>query len=811
MAKFKAFKPQAMERIARSMGYTGEMSGFQQYLDSNVSLKERMKQLEDSAMEMSKNGTIKQTQKQSEDTVGAFVPPPTQTFDPVQMQQGGLANQTFVGIDPNNMPLVGNVAGALGNVFGRSGGTTSTTDIPLLDRQPTQQRELYKFSPTGGIYNTLAPQEGFRFAYTADGTRVSVPEAEFAGLPFGGTTRVKDRDFERGGIDKFPIPKKQTPEEIAKTEQEYRLAEEYKNRLRDFAMQQQSSGQPLPQQFIPQAQYQEGQNIQDLMARQAQAPALPMGSTIVPQGTLQEAGQMINPATGQLTGAIQTPIAQATTAQTQTPMVAPATQIAPATTQQNLKTLQAEAQQNVTTPVVSAQVSNASSISNLDAAQGTAIEMQNPVQRQIQAGEVIAPIANAQTASQFTEQVQAATATPTEQATVQGQLSGLMQQFESGDTPAWAAGAIRAANHAMIQRGVGASSMAGQAIVQAAMESALPIASADAQVQAQFEAQNLSNRQQRAMLAAQQRATFIGQEFDQAFQARVQNASRVSDIANMNFTAEQQVGLENSRAVNTMNLNNLGNRQAIVLAEASALANMDLSNLSNRQQAAVMNAQSFIQTDMANLSNRQQTELFNAQARQQSMFTDQAALNAAAQFNASSQNQVNQFFSQLQSQVGQFNASQANAQSQYNAGQANTIERFNAELNNQREQFNAQNRLVIDQANAQWRRQIATADTTAINRANELNATALLGLSNTAYNNLWQHYGDIMEWAWTSSENNAERVMQMAMAELDAKVRTDLKNLDAEIGEAEAIGGLVSDLFFKPIGKTLMGGIFGIG
>ena len=73
MAKFKAFKPQAMERIAKTMGYTGDMSGFQQYLDSNVSLKERMKQLEDSAMEMSKNGTIKQTQKQSEDTVGAFV------------------------------------------------------------------------------------------------------------------------------------------------------------------------------------------------------------------------------------------------------------------------------------------------------------------------------------------------------------------------------------------------------------------------------------------------------------------------------------------------------------------------------------------------------------------------------------------------------------------------------------------------------------------------------------------------------------------------------------------------------------------
>jgi hypothetical protein len=43
------------------------------------------------------------------------------------------------------------------------------------------------------------------------------------------------------------------------------------------------------------------------------------------------------------------------------------------------------------------------------------------------------------------------------------------------------------------------------------------------------------------MLAAQQRAQFIGQEFDQAFQARVQNASRIADVANQNFTAEQQV------------------------------------------------------------------------------------------------------------------------------------------------------------------------------------------------------------------------------------------------------------------------------
>ena len=88
----------------------------------------------------------------------------------------------------------------------------------------------------------------------------------------------------------------------------------------------------------------------------------------------------------------------------------------------------------------------------------------------------------------------------------------------------------------------------------------------------------------------------------------------------------------------------------------------------------------------------------------------------------------------------------------------NTVERFNAEMNNQRDQFNAQNQLVIAQNNAQWRREISTANTAAINRANELNATALLDISKNAYDNLWTYYGDTMEWAWTSAENELDRL-----------------------------------------------------
>ena len=528
-------------------------------------------------------------------------------------------------------------------------------------------------------------------------------------------------------------------------------------------------------------------------------PALPIGGTTIAAQTQTDPSQDIAAGTGELTGSVSVPTATASTTQAQgiTPTdanIMQAAQAAPAVDSAMNATQAAQADPNNPNAQIAAAQQTASSVGNLQAAQGNASLINNPVQRQIQQGELISGVANAQTASQFTEQIQAAQATPSQQATVQGQLNNLMQQFQGGNTPTWAAAAMRSVTSSMAARGLSASSLAGQAMVQAAMESALPIAQADAQTQAQFEGQNLSNRQQRAMLAAQQRAQFMGQEFDQAFQSRVQNSARIGDIANMNFTAEQQVQLENSRAVNTMNLNNLSNRQAMVMAEAAALAQLDTANLSNRQQSAVQNAQNFLQYDMANLSNRQQTELFKSQQRVQSLFTDQAATNAAAQFNATSQNQVDQFFASLGSQVSQFNATQQNAQAQFNAGQTNTVNRFNAELNNQRDQFNAQNQLVIAQSNAQWRRQIATADTAAVNRANELNANAILDISKTAYNNLWTFYGDTMEWAWKSAENQIDRVNALAIAELDATTRQQIADEQSKTAAGNAVGSLISTI-----------------
>jgi len=446
---------------------------------------------------------------------------------------------------------------------------------------------------------------------------------------------------------------------------------------------------------------------------------------------------------------------------------------------------------------VDAQQQFATSVTGLEAAQGTATMMNNPVQRQIESdpvtgeSEIISGAANAETASRFTEQIQAATATPSKQATVAGQLETLMADFEGGETPAWAAGSMRTAMQMLSARGLGASSLAGQAVIQAAMEAALPIAQMDAQAQAQFEMANLSNRQQRQMLMAQQRATFLGQEFDQAFQARVQNAGRIADIANMNFNAEQQVALENARAANTMNLSNLTNRQAMVMAEAAALSQLDMANLSNRQQAAVQNANSFLQMDMANLTNEQQTSIFKAQQNIQAMFTDAAANNAASQFNATSENQTDQFFASLASQVSQYNASQQNAMDQFNVNNVNSLRQFNSEMQQQRDLFNAQNGLVVAQSNAQWRQNIATMNTAALNESYAEFARTINGLTELNMSQIWQRERDIMTYAFQTANNNADRATSIAIQNLQNEAAKDQAAATKSAGFAKAAGAII--------------------
>ena len=248
----------------------------------------------------------------------------------------------------------------------------------------------------------------------------------------------------------------------------------------------------------------------------------------------------------------------------------------------------------------------------------------------------------------------------------------------------------------------------------------------------------------------------------------------------------------------------------IAQADAESYKQMIFQNLNNRQQAAVTNANSYLQMDMANLSNKQQTSLANLTTRQAFLLSDQAASNAAAQFNATSTNEVNKFYDNLIGQMNQQNATRIdamkqfantesnkiaaiNAQNQVAVDKANTdriaaINQFNATLDNERQKFNADNQRTIDQSNVTWRRAINTANTTATNATNQLNAQNLLELSNYALSNLWQQWRDEASWVNSASETAANRAHNAALAALERTTELDVKNEDQKTKMYEMLG-----------------------
>ncbi len=260
----------------------------------------------------------------------------------------------------------------------------------------------------------------------------------------------------------------------------------------------------------------------------------------------------------------------------------------------------------------------------------------------------------------------------------------------------------------------------------------------------------------------------------------------------------------------------------IATADARTYKDMIFQNLANNQQAAITNAQSYLKMDMANLSNNQQTSLANLQTRQSFLLSDQAAANASAQFNATSQNQVNEFYDKLGATISEQNAVRTDTMNQYaqseankiaainaqnkvaideaNAARESAINQFNATVENQRQQFNVNNQREIDQSNVVWRRAINTANTAATNATNQTNAQNLLNLSNWAVSAAWQQWRDEASWVNTASQNDQNRNHNLAMAALERSTAVDLQDQSSKDSMYQMIGKFGFD-FLSNIGK----------
>lgn len=296
------------------------------------------------------------------------------------------------------------------------------------------------------------------------------------------------------------------------------------------------------------------------------------------------------------------------------------------------------------------------------------------------------------------------------QMTMRGQLSSLMSEFNDGKTPAWAAGAMRAANAAMAARGLGGSSMAAGAIVQAAMESAMPIAQNDAAVFERMAVTNLSNRQQVALAnaAASQNMQMANLSFEQ--QRAISNSANAFALQSQNLSNQQAVVLANAQFKAGLQNQVLGIEAQVSLTNAARYAEMNNINLSNQQQAALQRSSENLQVNLANLSNRQQAAIAKAQIeaaqKGQELTNEQqaAVLNAARigeianlNFTADQQKAIEQ--ARLTSTIDIANLDAKNAKILADAAALTQIDTQNLNNRQMAQVENARNFLQMDLAN----------------------------------------------------------------------------------------------------------------
>ena len=357
------------------------------------------------------------------------------------------------------------------------------------------------------------------------------------------------------------------------------------------------------------------QPILDIMGSQAVSPALPTGATFV------GAGQAVQPEELLQTPQVTPPSAiPAATAITPTQVTAPTVPTAPTVATQQiapLGTMQAATQ--------------AAPTQLIDSPQGTVSQDAIP---------------------------QAAVQDLQEQATVQYQLSELYKTIEEGQPlPAWASGAARGASQVMQRRGLGASSMAAAAIAQSVIESALPIAAADAQSYKQIQLQNLTNQQTAAL---QKASTFA------AMDTANLNARLTSAVNNArNFLAIDTQNLSNQQASNTISFNS--NTQAMFTDAAQENATRQF-NARNQIQVDEFFTQLGIQVEEANANRVASVDEFNA-----------GQINSIATFNANLEDSRDKFNANMRAQIDQSNASWRRQINTQNTATQNEVNRANAQ------------------------------------------------------------------------------------------------------------------------------------
>jgi len=191
-------------------------------------------------------------------------------------------------------------------------------------------------------------------------------------------------------------------------------------------------------------------------------------------------------------------------------------------------------------------------------------------------------------------EVQAAIAALPEEALVSAQLENLLAGIDEGVTPAWARPAVQLVESRMSARGLSVSTVGRDALFNAIIQTALPIAQSNATALQQRATQNLSNEQQ----------------------ANLQQASQDMQLRLTNLGNRQSAGSQTAQLAQQINLAQGEISKQTVLTEAQQIQQVRLQSLQNEQQAAI-----------TNLGNDQQIEVANLQVEATRLGANQSAVN----------------------------------------------------------------------------------------------------------------------------------------------------------------------------------------
>jgi hypothetical protein len=289
--------------------------------------------------------------------------------------------------------------------------------------------------------------------------------------------------------------------------------------------------------------------------------------------------------------------------------------------------------------------------------------------------------------------------------------------------------------------------------------------------------------------------------------ATARNVSRIAAFKGMTGTAATAamsaalmeaslpVAQADAQFFQTLTIKNLDNKQQSIINTANVLSKMEMVNLDYRMQAAVENSKNFMTMDLTNLNNEQQARVINTQARVQSILEDSKAVNTARMFNATNENEMNKFYDNLNASISTFNASQKNAMEQFNAGEINDTRQFNASLENNREQFYKNMQYNIDIANTKWRQQVTLANNEMLFQAAATDVKNMVGLSVEQLNQLWDRSDALLDFTWKSSETQAERESNLAIAKLQSetsiKIGQDQTSAQKSAAKSSATGAII--------------------